>query len=379
MPGKSNASSENQNNSFALKLKSLFVAPEQKDRKNNINLLRFIDAAAVIAGHMPVFVKGVVPILGNQAVSTIGVMVFFLLSGYLISTSLKRDPNIFRYLVRRCMRIFPGLILVVTASVFIIGPCVTSLSLGEYARSSQTWAYLLNCVLNLHHNLPGVFDDPASGLPAAVNGSLWTLPVEFLMYLLLPCVLFCIKRLAKPHYVLLALALICHVIACLLAEGVISSSIVVWGTALADIPHLASFFCVGAAIAEKPEFLDRLHVQTGFLLLLLLAIFVPTTNWGSYTLLIFVLPYVTFAFALPKQARFGRVFAVHDYSYGIYLWGFPVQQLITHAIGVSALTPFCMTLLCFAVTLPLAMLSWFLIEHPGQKLGQKITAWSKSK
>ena len=59
MPGKSNVPGDIENTAFLTRLKSLFVAPEQKDRKNNINLLRFIAAAAVIAGHMPVFVQGV--------------------------------------------------------------------------------------------------------------------------------------------------------------------------------------------------------------------------------------------------------------------------------------------------------------------------------
>ncbi len=87
---------------------NLFVSSCDKDRRNNINLIRFVAAAMVVYGHMAHFMGGQMPILFGQEASSIAVKIFFFLSGYLICTSYLRDPHPLRYLVRRAFRIFQG-------------------------------------------------------------------------------------------------------------------------------------------------------------------------------------------------------------------------------------------------------------------------------
>lgn len=85
------------------------------------------------------------------------------------------------YFRARCLRILPPLWMVVLLSVFILGPVMTKLSAGEYFASGITWTYLRNLILVPTHPLPGVFE---GHLTSSVNGSLWTLPLEFICYIL---------------------------------------------------------------------------------------------------------------------------------------------------------------------------------------------------
>ena len=89
---------------MASRLARLFVADEASDRRNNINVIRFIAASAVIYGHMAHLTGLPVPQICGEEVSSLAVKVFFVLSGYLIAQSYQRDPDPFRYLVRRLER-----------------------------------------------------------------------------------------------------------------------------------------------------------------------------------------------------------------------------------------------------------------------------------
>ena len=73
------------------------------------------------------------------------------------------------------------------------------------------------------------------------------------------------------------------------------------------------------------------------------------------------------------------MFAEHDYSYGVYLWAFPIQQLLVSLLGADAMGLVAYSLLAFAATLPCAMVSWFIVERPANRLGRKITSWSRAR
>lgn len=143
-------------------------------RDNNINFLRFIAASLVIWFHMASLLAIPEPYIMGQGLGPIAVNIFFVLSGYLIAKSWTRSSSFGSYLIRPIARIFPGLAVVILLSVFVMGPIVTSLPLGDYFADAGTWKYLSLIVLAPISNvLPGVFD--ANPLPYAVNGSLWTL------------------------------------------------------------------------------------------------------------------------------------------------------------------------------------------------------------
>lgn len=141
---------------------------------DNFVAIRLIAAILVVFGHSFPLTGTVGPeYLGNPT-STMAVKVFFVISGYLISESWLRDPNLGRYLQRRALRIFPALIVMCLLTIVIIGPVLTRLSTKEYITSAGTWRYLQNVFLHPNYALPGIFEQNI--YPNAVNGSLWTLP-----------------------------------------------------------------------------------------------------------------------------------------------------------------------------------------------------------
>ncbi len=142
--------------------------------------LRLGGAFAVLVGHSYVL-TGNPPLLGIGW-HAYGVMLFFAISGYLITGSWQADPDPLRYAVKRARRIMPGLIVVVLATALVLGPL---LSVDPAAYWAGAWRYVWRNVLLLPlHVLPGVFT--ANPYPVAVNGSLWTLPVEVFMYAMTP-------------------------------------------------------------------------------------------------------------------------------------------------------------------------------------------------
>lgn len=161
---------------------------EFKGKSNNLQLLKFLAAVFVVASHSFALAAGSSENewfmkLTDGAISLGGaaVSVFFCTGGYFIAKSMNRVQNGVTYFKIRILRIFPCLMVVVFLSAFLLGPLVTEYSLSEYFKDTQVYHYLLNGVLLLQHNLPGVFRDNPY-LPT-VNGVLWTLPIEFLCYI----------------------------------------------------------------------------------------------------------------------------------------------------------------------------------------------------
>src|ERR1051326_7285415 len=148
---------------------------------------------------------------GGQAIlGLVGVFVFFTISGYLIAQSFEttRAPLIF--LTKRALRIFPGLFGCLLVCVFVIGPLVTSLPVAEYLASRQTWLFLLhNAVLDVEFNrLPGVEFWPGN-IGGIVNGPLWSLPCEALMYLMLFALGICRLLTLPVSLILLGAGIVC--------------------------------------------------------------------------------------------------------------------------------------------------------------------------
>src|SRR5258706_9413439 len=115
--------------------------------------------------------------------SLLGVAIFFFVSGFLVSRSWDLGANLVAYLAARALRIAPGLWLALVAMVFLLGPAVTTVTAGDYFVAPQTWHYLAhNAVLDTKYLLPGVFD---ANSVRGVNGSLWTIPLEVVLYVVL--------------------------------------------------------------------------------------------------------------------------------------------------------------------------------------------------
>lgn len=167
----------------------MYISNITKGRDNNLDLIRFLAAIMVIFSHafplslgsenrdcLLVITDGQIDFWG------IAVSIFFFYGGFLICKSAHRLQSARRYFKARVVGIFPPIIVVTVLLAFIVGPIISRLSVKEYFMNTQTYKYLLNSVVVLVHDLPGVFEENIYG--TTVNGPLWTMPVEFMGYIL---------------------------------------------------------------------------------------------------------------------------------------------------------------------------------------------------
>ena len=165
------------------------LSDHTKNRDNNFNLMRFMAASLVLFSHSYVLTGA-----GAEPLSKLGltfgfvaVDVFFITSGFLVTNSLFLRKDVLLFVWSRALRILPGLFVAVMFCVFIIGAIFTTLPIRSYLSHEGTWLFLYNnsmlIIEPLRYELPGVFK--GNPYKAAVNGSLWTLPWEVKMYVIL--------------------------------------------------------------------------------------------------------------------------------------------------------------------------------------------------
>jgi peptidoglycan/LPS O-acetylase OafA/YrhL len=271
---------------------------------DNFDAIRLFAALVVVYGHAFALTGTAVPAIFGNYVSTIAVKVFFIISGYLVIDSWRRDPSVFRYLSRRSLRIFPGLLVCTLLTAFLLGPLLTSLPLSQYFTSPLLSRYLLNIILRPQMLLPGVFEH--NTYPNAVNGSLWTLPIEFGMYLVSPLLVLWGKG-EKTRIIFGAVGL------CALNLYVTFAKLHLGGhgRAIADALGVAPYFLLGAAwriAAPRTVF----NPQVALLLLFLLPLIPegPQYEIGLYL----VLPYAILSISLCKPALLRSVGRFGDFS-----------------------------------------------------------------
>ncbi|HAB65037.1 MAG TPA: acyltransferase [Pseudomonas sp.] len=334
------------------------IASMQRD-ENNFDFLRFFAASAVVLGHC-YWLSGlgaVEPVrlfTGSMDTADIAVNLFFVMSGFLIAASWIHSRSSLDFAGKRALRIFPALAVSTLFTAFIVGPLATELSLSEYLLNSQTVRYLTNVVLFTQFHLPGVFTE--NPFPETVNGSVWTLPYEVLMYTMLLTLglLNLFGRIA-----VLAVPIVLMFIHFHLAHDLGLES-----DMLRKVTRLGMFFFLGSAL-----YLYRKILPWNWkiaLALLSLSLISARTEWW-FLVHVLTLPYLTIYLAhlkIPRLSRFGRY---GDFSYGIYIFSFPVQQLLVHWLDPKLSLPMFMAI-SLAASIAIAALSWHLIESPALRL-----------
>lgn len=326
-------------------------------RDNSFDALRVIGGLMVIVGHGIVLaVAGDAPKLLGIPIHTLGVYIFFATSGYLITGSWLSSPSPVGYMRRRVLRIFPALITVVALTVLVVGPLFTTLTTEAYFADPLTGRYWLTALTFAQYDLPGVFlENPKT----AVNGSLWSIGVEFSCYLaMLVLGLFATRRLARVTAFLAGFVIVIVGVA-LLAD------VYDWGRPIQAAAESVVFFAVAALLrAALPQAVYRMSLAVaGAGLLVVLAWLVPMMSLFAAWL---VLPYVVVSIGrtsipvLRRAARFG------DISYGLYLWAYLVQQCVIVLLGILPL-PLNLALV-IGVTSLLALASWHGVEKHAMKL-----------
>lgn len=289
-------------------------------------------------------------------ISHVAVDLFFSLSGFLVAGSLVKR-GLKDYGISRALRILPGLWVMLLVTTVGLGIAFSTLPLNEYFTAPGTWRYLWRnaALLGQWYSLPGVFD--TFPFPV-VNGSLWTIRHEVRCYIVLAILGSLGLLVARQRLtVLLALGALLHFALPLDAIPALQEPrrlafafflgvlFYVWRDRLRlSWPLAIAGALAGIAFAHLalPDALRLAGMQVGTAYFLFVA-----------------------AFAAPmSHKRFSA--AMPDYSFGIYIYGCPAQQ-VAIALGLG-LTPLTNLFWGTLITLPFAALSWHFIESPALSL-----------
>jgi len=324
-------------------------------RDNNLNLIRFICASAVIVSHSWVLLGSPDPaqdFFRSCNLGDIAVRSFFFLSGYLILKSGLRGSDAEEFLAARVLRIFPGLIVAVLACAFLLGPFASTLSLRDYFLNPGTWTFLREMVLHRTQDpLPGVFRQ--GHLLSQVDGVFWTLPVEWTMYIV--TLVLCLIIRGKNFWGKSPVQTLLMAIAAL--------GLTIQMMPLADPPRIKScvFYFVFGAICYSIRKWIPLSIPAALLLLGTDLILIGTRGYDTGTRLFpLALGYTLLTFGFHPAAIVKSFHKLGDYSYGLYIYAFPIQQLTISYTHQS------LTLLAasYPSSLLAAVISWHYIEKP---------------
>ncbi len=357
-------------NSGGIRLRGRTFGDLAPGRDNNLNLLRMVAAASVLfshsyalTGHM---LEEPLAVASEQRTdsATIGVVVFFAISGFLIAQSLARRKSLYAYAVARALRIVPGLAFAKILCVFVVGWYATSLASLAYWQHPDTWRFLLGTpFFGMRDHLPGVF--ATNPYPRAVNGSLWTIPIEVWCYAG-AAVLAAATILRRP-----ALLTVVTVLA-IAGYAAFPQPIASWLPSGGEgtIPGLMLTFLLGAWLQVCGRWVSMSRVAAAAVIgLVVYSAATPVFRYVYYA----GIAYVALVIAYHPKLHFAAYLRVGDYSYGTYLLAFAVQQFLVWRFGIRE--PLVLFGLALLLTLPLAALSWHLIEKPALAMKRSLAAW----
>lgn len=338
-------------------------------RHNNFDALRLAAAVMVVAGHAYVLSgrEALEPLVRYTALGglgELGVSIFFVISGFLVTASWRRLPDLSGFLAARVLRILPGLAVALVITAFVLGPLASALPARAYFGDAAPWIYVLRNLLlyPVSYELPGIFN--ANPFPDAVNGSLWTLRLEFTCYLLVPL----LDRLRldgrRSITVIAGLTLLGYW--ALLGLGPERAP------AVALIAARNGFlFLAGAALyawQAEPRLRHPATLPLAAVLLLATLPFEAVTPVLAPPLIAFIVVGV----ALRPVRGLSRFSRYGDLSYGVYIYAFPIQQLWMQFAGPERLGVAAFIGVTLACVAPLAFASWWLVERPALGLKAKV-------
>lgn len=316
--------------------------------------LRIVLAVAVVYWHTwAVVLAGIdSPPLWIQIIARAILPVFFGLSGYLVASSLERTAHLPVFLYMRFLRIFPALVVETILSALLLGPLVTTLALGDYFTHPVFLDYFHNLYGNVRYYLPGVFESQPY---TKVNASIWTVPFELECYVALSGLY--LFGLYRNKWILLA---------SVLAVGALFA----WQ--LRDLPDAEGLVMPGRVLVMSFLFGNVIYkfresLPAGALVgavMTVLTMFLMRHNLSMIPAA-FTAAYAAAALGSTNPWRAPIIFN-GDYSYGVYLYAFPIQQLVYWLFGSRSMAfNFFASMLLISLW---AAFSWHAIEKPTLKL-----------
>ena len=315
--------------------------------------MRFIGAILIIISHaypLSGETKDIITILSGDTIyiAPYGLYPFFAFSGFLIAGSLlrKKEVKTWSFFKARLVRLIPALAFTVFMCAFL-GVFFTTLTPKEYFTSSQTYKYLLNSIFVIVHDLPGVFT--SNHYVSTVNGSLWSMCIEFLCYV--ACfVLYKLKWLEKKKLIILSPFVFA------------ASAVLIYflphdiktGVKVATVFYIAILYYV---FWDYLKFKPIYTIIAGVLSLATMLLRIPYV--GIYVFY----PYFILSIAFSSHQCSEKLAKLGDYSYAMYLWGFPVQQALIQLSGGS-MNAHINAIIAIPISIALAVFTYHFIEKP---------------
>ena len=301
------------------------------ERKNNLNIMRFLAAILVIISHSFPITNGTKEIDplgiwtdGRLDFGGVAVSFFFVTGGFLIAGSSERKTKTKEFFIARCKRIFPSLVALCIICIFVVGGVFTTNTRYSYYTSIDTWKYLLNIVFVPVHFLPGVFSD--NPYPGVVNGPLWTLPIEFCCYI--ACfVSYKLGFFNKKRYVFtIPLAFICAIVFFYLFYQ---------NPFMIRIVRSVILFYIGIGFYV---YRNQIHLNYKVAIVAVVLFVFLLYLKLSIIAMMFAFPYIVYYIAYGINGNYITKFGYkYEISYGMYLWGWPVQQIIVEFGGICSI------------------------------------------
>lgn len=324
------------------------------NNKNCFDFLRFFFAANILLAHLGEISQNKnLEFLSNLPTSSFAVKGFFIISGFLVAKSFANTPSLKEYFIKRAKRILPAYLVVLLFAVLILS-LFSGDSFSEYFSDISTYKYLAwnSVFLNfMQPCLPGLFEH---NLLCSVNGSLWTLKVEEGFYVVLPLIFYAIKKSKKPFLILGSLYVL-SLLYWFVMDFYFNKPLLA-----KQLPGYLVYFVTGIFLFLNFEFVFQNKNKLLFISILLLIIsrfshfqidvFYPAA-FGSIVIIA--------AYSLPFLNNFGKY---GDFTYGLYIYHFPIIQLFRQYDLFEKYNPILMAFLVTSITLFFAIFSWFFIE-----------------
>lgn len=325
-------------------------------KSNNLTFIRLIAALSVIYGHTSAIVAGapadwVAVTTGYAFIGGVAVDLFFLISGFLVTASIL-NSGVKNYVVSRVLRIYPALWVNLILVTFVMGSIVTTLSITEYLTNGDVWSYFKGLAFTYQGGffLPGVF---TQNHDKAVNGSIWSVLIEVWLYIVV--LFFYVFGIMRNR------AIFNTVFFVLIVMIWNDKSYLPASLSGATMLHVCLLFYIGSFLYINR---DSVPVSPYFMLIsLFLAGITLGTEKFAYG---YILVLVTFFCTVSFLKQFSWMDKWGDYSYGVYLYGWPAQQLIAWAFPGFSGTQNCLT--ASAIALICGIASWHLIEKRALRL-----------
>ena len=349
------------------------IIKEKGARANNLNFIRLVAAILVVLSHAFNITYGKADWKsheflarlsnGDLSLGKIAVFCFFILSGYLITASYVKSKNNAEFFLKRFIRIYPGLIFVLVITVFLIAPIYSDKGVIQNYLSKENYLYIVHNLSFLINNdkIPGLFS--SNPLPGLVNGSLWSLKHEMYCYFTVPLCVLLTKNKPKRILTLFGILTILNLLFYFNLIGILN-----WESGfpfrLKRFLGLYEYFLAGVFMYSVREsiVISRKYALALFPLLCVSIFIPPITSLAFAT----IGTYILFVMGYSPDIKMPSVHKIGDLSYGIYIFGWPIQQIVMQQMGYS-MSWSANFLLSMPFILVMACISWNIIEKPSLK------------